>query len=159
MRIAVYPGTFDPIHNGHIDVIERAAGMFDKVIVVIAKNSKKVALFDEEKRLDMVREALSHLKNVEVEFTSGLLVDLAKKKQAIAIIRGLRTVSDFEYEMQIGLMNRKMSDIPTVFMIPHEKYSYLTSSIVREISSYGQDISEFVPENVQKMLQAKFQSS
>lgn len=159
MRTAVYPGTFDPIHNGHIDVIERAASMFDKVIVVIAKNSKKVALFDEETRLKMVRESLSHLQNVEVEFTSGLLVDMAKKKGAMALIRGLRTVTDFEYEMQIALMNRKMSDIATLFMVPHEKYSYLTSSIIREISRYGQDASEFVPKNVQEILTQKFQES
>ena len=156
MKTVVYPGTFDPIHNGHIDVIERASSMFDKVIVVIAVNSKKTTLFNLEDRVLMLNDALKHIDNVEIINTSGLLVDTALENNSIAIIRGVRTVTDFDYEMQIALMNRKMSDLPTLFMAPHEKYSYLNSSIIREISKYHQDVSEFVPELAKKMLQEKF---
>lgn len=155
IKKAIYAGTFDPIHNGHIDVIERASKMFDEVIVVIAINSKKSHLFSEEERIDMTRDALSHLPNVEVMFFSGLIANLAKENKAVALIRGLRTVTDFEYELQIALMNRKLSDIPTIFMMPHEKYSYLTSSIIRELSRYDQDVSEFVTPKVSQMLKSK----
>lgn len=155
IKKAIYAGTFDPIHNGHIDVIERASKMFDELIVVIAINFKKSHLFSEEERIDMTRDALSHLKNVEVMFFSGLIANLAKENNAVALIRGLRTVTDFEYELQIALMNRKLSDIPTIFMMPHEKYSYLTSSIIRELSRYDQEVSEFVTPKVSQMLKSK----
>jgi len=155
IKKAIYAGTFDPIHNGHIDVIERASKMFDELIVVIAINSKKSHLFSEEERIDMTRDSLSHLKNVEVMFFSGLIANLAKENNAVALIRGLRTVTDFEYELQIALMNRKLSDIPTIFMMPHEKYSYLTSSIIRELSRYDQNVSEFVTPKVSQMLKSK----
>lgn len=156
-KIAIYPGTFDPITNGHLDVIERASKMFDKIIVVIAINSRKTSMFSEQERLEMAQEALKHLSNVEVVFHSGLLIDYARQASAIAIIRGIRAVSDFEYEFQIALMNRKLEpDVYTLFMMPHEKYTYLNSTIVRELARYKQDASEFVPENVAEKLRSKF---
>ncbi len=155
-KIAIYPGTFDPITNGHIDVIERACQMFDKVIVVIALNSRKQSLFSNEERLEMTKIALSHIKNIEVMTYSGLTVELARQKEAIALIRGIRAVSDFEFEFQIALMNRKLEpNVYTVFMMPHEKYTYLNSSIIRELSRYGQDVSEFVPDFVAHKLKEK----
>lgn len=156
MRIGIYPGTYDPIHNGHIDVIERSAKIFDKVIVVLAINSKKSQLFSQEERLEMAQRSLTHLDNVEVIFHNGLMAELAAEKGAVAFIRGLRSVTDFEYEMQIALMNRKMSDIATIFMMPHEKYTYLNSSIIREISRYHKDVEEFVPAVVAEKLIEKF---
>lgn len=155
VKKAIYAGTFDPIHNGHIDVIERASKMFDEVIVVIAINSKKTHLFSEDERLEMTKDALSQLTNVKVMFFSGLIANLAKETDSVALIRGLRTVTDFEYELQIALMNRKLSDIPTIFMMPHEKYSYLTSSIIRELSRYNQDVSEFVTPMASKLLKER----
>ena len=158
MRTAIYAGTFDPITNGHLDVIERASKMFDKIIVVVAINSKKTSMFTENERLEMAQEAMKHLPNVEVVFHSGLVIDFARKASAIAIIRGIRAVSDFEYEFQIALMNRKLEpDVYTLFMMPHEKYTYLNSSIVRELARYKQDASEFVPPNVAARLRSKFE--
>jgi len=156
MKSAVYPGTFDPIHNGHIDLIERASMMFDRLYVVIAINSKKNNLFSEDERLDMVRGSLAHIENVDVVFHSSLLVNFAKEKGASALIRGLRTVSDFEYEMQIAMMNQKMSGISTIFLLPDLKYSYLNSSIIKEISKYNQNIEDFVPKEVAIRLEKKF---
>lgn len=156
-RIAIYPGTFDPITNGHVDVIERAAVLFDKVIVVVSMNSQKTALFDETERFEMAKESLMHIANVEVAIHSGLTVEFAKERKAVAMIRGIRAVSDFEYEFQISLMNRKLEpDIATIFLMPHEKYTYLNSSIIRELSNYGQDVSEFVPAVVTQKLKEKF---
>jgi pantetheine-phosphate adenylyltransferase len=155
-KIAIYPGTFDPITNGHIDVIERSALMYDKVILVIAINSKKQSLFSHEERLEMANDALKHIKNVEITFHNGLIVDFAIKAKASCIIRGVRAVTDFEYEFQLALMNRKISDISTVFLMPHEKYTYLNSSIIRELAKYNQDVSDFVPSLVQKKLKEKF---
>lgn len=156
-NIAIYPGTFDPITNGHVDVIERACRMFDKVIVVIAINFKKKTLFSEEERMEMAQRSLEHLDNVEVIVHHGLTVDIAKEKGATAIVRGIRAVSDFEYEFQIALMNRKLQpDIHTVFFTPHENYTYLNSSVIREMSRYNADASEFVPEIVNKKLKEKF---
>lgn len=159
MKIAVYPGTFDPIHNGHIDVLERASKMFDKIYIVIAVNSKKDNLFSKDERIEMAKLSLKHLKNVEAVFHSGLLVDYARNKNAIALIRGLRTVTDFDYEMQIAAMNRQLSEISTIFLMPDEKYSYLNSSIIREISKYGQDTSKFVPNLVKVKLEEKFKNN
>lgn len=154
---AIYAGTFDPITNGHVDVIERACEMFDKVYVVIAVNSKKVTLFSEAERFEMISEALNHLKNVEVIIHHRLTVEIAEEKNAIAMVRGIRAVSDFEYEFQIALMNRKLSpNIYTVFLTPHEKYTYLNSTIIREMAKYGRDTSEFVPKNVSIKLLEKF---
>jgi len=156
-RKAIYAGTFDPITYGHVDVIERACEMFDKVYVVIAVNSKKTTLFSEEERLEMINDALKHISNVEVITHHKLTVELAREKGAVAMVRGIRAVSDFEYEFQIALMNRKLEpNIYTVFLTPHEKYTYLNSTIIREIARYGRDTSEFVPEIVAKKLKEKF---
>jgi pantetheine-phosphate adenylyltransferase len=154
---AIYPGTFDPITNGHVDVIERASKMFDKVYVVIAINAKKQTLFSEEERVDMAVNSLRHLDNIEVINYHGLTVDIAREKNATAIVRGIRAVSDFEYEFQIALMNRKINpDIYTIFLTPHEKYTYLNSSVIRELGRYKSDVSEFVPDYVAKMIENKF---
>ncbi len=159
-RTAIYPGTFDPITNGHVDVIERACEMFDKVYVVIAINSKKQTLFTEEERMHMIRESLHHLHNVEVISHHKLTVEIAAEKGAIAIVRGIRAVSDFEYEFQIALMNRKLApNVYTVFLTPHEKYTYLNSSIIREMARYGKFESGFVPKIVEKFLKNKFNNS
>ncbi len=158
MKIAIYPGTFDPITYGHLDVIERAAEIFEKVIVTIARNGAKEPLFTEEERVAMVRDAVKKFKNVSVDCFDGLLVAYARKRKATAIVRGLRAVSDFEYEFQMALMNRKLDgEVTTVFLMPHEKYTYLNSSIVREIARFGGDISEFVPPAVRKLTEKKLQ--
>ncbi|MFC2132108.1 pantetheine-phosphate adenylyltransferase [Bacteroidota bacterium] len=155
-KIAIYPGTFDPITNGHIDVIERTAQMFDKVIVVVAINSQKTCLFTEEERFEMAKDSLRHIDNVLVDMHQGLTVEYARKADATTIIRGIRAVSDYEYEFQIALMNRKLNpEVNTIFLLPHEKYTYLNSSIVRELSRYGQDVSEFVPPVVAQKLKEK----
>ena len=157
-RIAIYPGTFDPITNGHVDVIERAAKLFDKVIVLIAINSKKQSLFNVEERADMASEAVQHIDNAVVDTFLGLTVDYARQHNAIALIRGVRAISDFEYEFQIALMNRKLDDdVTTVFLMPHEKYTYLNSSIIRELARLHQDVSEFVSPYVAAKLKEKFQ--
>lgn len=157
MRKAIYPGTFDPITYGHIDIIERATEIFDKVIVTIARNSAKEPLFSEAERVDMVKNSVKKFgKKVEVDCFDGLLVNYAMKKGAKVLIRGLRAMTDFEYEFQMALMNRKLADkITTVFLMPHENHTYLTSSIVREIAMLGGDISNFVPPYVQKKLKEK----
>lgn len=152
-RIAVYPGTFDPVTNGHIDVLERACSLFDKVIVTIAKNASKTPMLSMEERFDLVKGAVTHLPNVDVDTFEGLIVKYAHEKGAVALVRGLRAVSDFEYEFQVGLMNRKLEDeVVTVFLMPNEKYTYLNSSIVRELLRLKSDISEFVPPNVNEYL-------
>ncbi len=156
MKIAIYPGTFDPITYGHIDVIDRAREIFDKVIVMVARNTSKITLFNSEERVAMIKKVVKIFKNVEVESFNGLLVNFARKKKAIAIVRGLRAVSDFEYEFQMALTNRKLAkEITTVFLMPHEKYTYLNSSLVREIALMGGNVSEFVPTIVQKALKDK----
>lgn len=157
-KIAIYPGTFDPITNGHIDVIERAATIFDKVYVVVAINSKKITLFDEDEREELARLSLSQIPNVEVVRSHILTVEFAKQVGATSIIRGIRAISDFEFEFQIALMNRKLdSNIHTIFLLPNEKYTYLNSSIVRELARYGKDVSEFVPPIVAEKIKLKFQ--
>ena len=157
MRKVIYPGTFDPVTNGHIDVIKRASELFDSVVVTIAVNASKTPLFTTEERLDMLNESLKEFKNVEVDSFDGLVVVHAKKVNAIGIIRGLRAISDFEYEFQMALMNRKLnSDITTVFLMPHEKYTYLNSSLIRNLAELKADITEFVPESVSKALKRKF---
>lgn len=154
---AMYPGTFDPITRGHVDVIERASKMFSSVIVVVAKNSKKTPLFTEEERLNMALESLAHLHNVSVVLHQGLVVDFARQHSISAIIRGVRAVSDFEYEFQIALMNRKLEpEVSTIFLMPHEKYTYLNSSIVRELARYGQVLDDMVPPPVANALRLKF---
>lgn len=156
-RKAIYPGTFDPITNGHLDVLYRAAQMFDEITVLVAKNSSKQPMFSEEERLAMIREAVSEHPTVHVESFQGLTVDYARNYGAIAIIRGLRAVSDFEYEFQIALMNRKLApDVSTVFLMPHEKYTYLNSSIIRELARWGQDVGAFVPPAAARRLAEKY---
>lgn len=154
---AIYPGSFDPITMGHVDVIERAAQMFDRVTVVIARNSKKTPLFDESERLEMATESLRHLPNVSVTVHDGLVVDFAEQAGASVIVRGLRAVTDFEYEFQIALMNRKLQpNVSTIFLMPHEKYTYLNSSIIRELGRYRRELTEFVPAIVAERLKEKF---
>ncbi len=156
----MYPGSFDPITNGHVDVIERASLLFDTVSVVIARNSKKTPMFSEEERVAMAEEALVHLPNVKVLLYTGLVVDFAVEHKIDVIIRGIRAVTDFEYEFQIALMNRKLSpDLHTIFMLPHERYTYLNSSIIRELGRYDQDISEFVPPGVARRMKERHHQS
>jgi len=156
LKTAVYPGTFDPITNGHIDIIERALNIFDKVVIAISVDSTKNPLFTVEERIKMISEAVKDTQRIEIDSFGGLLVDYAKKINAIAVIRGLRAVSDFEYEFQMALMNRRLNEnIETVFLMPNEKFTYLNSSIVREVVSLGGDISDFVPKNVKNELKKK----
>jgi pantetheine-phosphate adenylyltransferase len=156
-KIGLYAGTFDPITNGHIDVIERATNLFDEVIVAIAVNSKKKTLFDIDERKKMCSDALAMLHNVRVENTEGLIVEFAKNNNVSALIRGLRSITDFDYEMQIALMNRKMEPtMQTVFLMPHEKYTYLNSSIIRELGRYDKDVRDFVPDNVALKIKEKY---
>lgn len=151
--IAVYPGTFDPITNGHTDLVERASKLFDRVIVAIAANPSKTPLFDLEHRVAMARGVLGHMQNIEVCGFSELLVDFARSKNANVILRGLRVVSDFEYEMQLASMNRHLaSDIETLFLTPAEQCSFISSSLVKEIAQLGGDVSEFVDQSVVKEL-------
>ncbi len=156
-KIAIYPGTFDPITNGHIDVIERAAQIFDKVYVVVAINSKKATLFNEDERCFLAQESLKNIRNVEVVRSHTLTVEFARSVGATTILRGIRAVTDFEYEFQIALMNRKLEpNIHTLFLLPNEKYTYLNSSIIRELARYNQDISEFVPQIVAEEIAKKY---
>lgn len=156
-NIAVYPGTFDPITNGHLDVIERASKLFDEVIVGIAHNINKNPLFSKEERKELVQKTAGKYKNVKVEVFGGLLVDFAVKKKAKVIVRGLRAISDFEFEFQMSLTNRKLApQVTTVFLMPNEKYTYLNSSLVRELARFHADIKNFVPPVVRKKLLLKF---
>ncbi|MFA5010418.1 MAG: pantetheine-phosphate adenylyltransferase [Ignavibacteria bacterium] len=156
-NIAVYPGTFDPITNGHLDVIERASKLFDVVIVGIAHNINKNPLFSKSERKELVLEVVKKYRNVRVEVFSGLLVDFAVKKKAKVIIRGLRAISDFEFEFQMSLTNRILApQITTVFLMPNEKYTYLNSSLVRELACFHADIKNFVPDLIRKKLLQKF---
>jgi pantetheine-phosphate adenylyltransferase len=149
----IYPGTFDPITNGHIDIIERACSLFDHVIVAIAKSTAKTPFFDLDTRIALTKESVSHLKQVEVVGFSYLLTDFAKEHNANIILRGLRAVSDFEYEFQLAGMNRKLNpNIESIFLTPSEQYTYLSSTLVREIARLKGDVTEFVPPCVLKAL-------
>jgi pantetheine-phosphate adenylyltransferase len=157
MKNALYPGTFDPLTNGHLDIIERAAKLFDRVIVTVARNSRKSPLFTVEERVEMIREAIRQWPNVTCESFDGLIVDFAREQKASVLIRGLRTVSDFESEMQMAQVNRRLADeLVTIFMMPEEKYTYLNSSIVKEIASYGGDIRSFVPAEIEQKVMRKY---
>lgn len=155
-NIAVYPGTFDPITNGHTDLVARAARMFDKVIVAVAGDTGKNTVCDIEQRVELAQTALAGQDNVEVVTFKGLLVDFCRKTNANLVIRGLRAVSDFEYEFQLAGMNRRLApDVETIFLTPAEQYAFISSTLVREIARLGGDVSEFVHPEVQKALQAK----
>jgi pantetheine-phosphate adenylyltransferase len=146
MKLGIYPGSFDPLTNGHLDVIRRADKLFDRVIVAIANNDSKQPMFSKEKRVELASESLEGMDNVSVETFDGLLVNYAVEKGAQAIIRGLRAISDFEFEFQLALMNRHLnSSIETIFMMPKDKYTFLSSRMVKEVASLGGDITGFVP--------------
>jgi pantetheine-phosphate adenylyltransferase len=156
--IAVYPGSFDPVTNGHIDLIQRSAALFDKVVVAILRNSSKTPLFSVDERREMLESVIHECgNNIAVTDFSGLLVDLAEQIGASVIIRGIRAISDYEYELQMALMNRRLSSrVETVFMLPAETYSFLSSKLVKEIAAYGGAICGLVPEDVERRLRGKF---
>jgi pantetheine-phosphate adenylyltransferase len=156
-KIAIYPGTFDPITLGHLDILQRASKLFDRVIITLAINSSKNPLFSRKERLEFIIDAVKNIPNVMVDSFEGLLINFAVKKGAIAVIRGLRAISDFEFEFQLALMNRKQNpEITTVFLMPNEKYTYLNSSIIREVSRFGGDVSSFITPLVAEKLKNKF---
>jgi pantetheine-phosphate adenylyltransferase len=156
---AVYPGSFDPVTNGHIDLIQRSAALFDKVVVAILRNTEKIPLFTTEERAEMLEEAVRDLKNVSVTSFAGLLVDFVEQSGASVIVRGIRAVSDYEYELQMALMNRRLSNkVETVFMLPAESYSFLSSKLVKEIARLGGSIHGLVPADVEERLKKKLQN-
>ncbi|MFC4556998.1 pantetheine-phosphate adenylyltransferase [Virgibacillus kekensis] len=156
-RRAICPGSFDPVTFGHLDIIQRGAKIFDEVIVAVFNNQSKSPLFTVEERLELLRETTKHLPNVSVDDSKGLLIDYARQQKASAILRGLRAVSDFEYEMQITSMNRKLDeDIETFFMMTNNQYSFLSSSIVKEVAKYKANVSDLVPDTVERALNEKF---
>ena len=155
-RIAVYPGTFDPVTYGHVDIIKRAAKIYDKVIVAVAHNEDKNPLFSVEERVSMLKDSVKPLKNVVVDDFNGLVVDYVKSKGSRVMIRGLRMISDFESEFQMALTNRKLSeDIETIFMMPNESYSYISSKLMKEAAKLGADVKNFIPKKVQALLKKK----
>ena len=159
MRTVVYPGSFDPLTNGHLDLIQRATKLFDRVIVAVARNEGKGPLFSQEARLELVRQSLGSSPNIEVEGFDGLLVDYVERRGGQAVIRGLRAVSDFEFEFQLALMNRKLNErVETIFMMPKDTYTFLSSRIVKEIARLGGDVSAFVPAPVRTALAGKLAS-
>jgi len=155
-QIAIYPGTFDPVTYGHIDIIKRAQEIFSEVIVAVAHNPHKKPLFSVKERVAMLKKATSDIKGVEVSDFSGLVVDFAHKRKAKVLVRGVRMLSDFEYEFQMALTNRKLSaDVETIFLMPHESYSYLSAKLLKEAASLGADVSKFVPDFVEIELKKK----
>jgi pantetheine-phosphate adenylyltransferase len=157
MKKVIYPGTFDPVTYGHIDIIKRAVDLFEEVIVTVAVNPTKNQLFSTEERVTMLKESLSGFDRVKIDSFDGLVVEHAKQVGATGIIRGLRQISDFEFEFQMALMNRKLAgDITTIFLMPHEKYTYLNSTVIRNLASLHADVSDFVPPNVHEALKKKF---
>ena len=155
-HVAVFPGSFDPLTNGHVDIIERGARIFDAIIVAILANVEKTPLFTENERITIIRDVFKGHKNVQVEAFSGLLVDYAQLKKATVLVRGLRAVSDFEYEFQMALMNRHLAPgLETVFMMPDEKYTYISSRLIKEVFTLGGEISGLVPAVVEEKLRAK----
>jgi pantetheine-phosphate adenylyltransferase len=157
MRRAIYPGTFDPLTNGHLDLIKRGLRIFDEIIIAVAPSLKKQPLFTLEERLVFIKAAVKGLKGARAAVFDGLLVEYARKTKGIAILRGLRFVSDFEYELQIALMNRRLNhNVETVFMMPSEEYTFLTSSIIKEVTSFGGSVKGLVPKEVEKALREKY---
>ena len=156
MKKIIYPGTFDPITNGHLDIAERAASLFDHVILAIANNPKKDSLFTVNERIDMIQASIEHLDKISVSSTATLIVRFAKENEAVALIRGLRSISDFEYEFQMALMTRSLApEISTIFMMPDEKYMHLNSTVVKEIAALDGNISAYVPAIVEAQLKSK----
>jgi pantetheine-phosphate adenylyltransferase len=154
---AVYPGMFDPVHNGHVDVIQRSLRIFDELIVAVVANPSKQPLFSMKERLEMIDEATSDLSNFRIVAFDGLLIDLVARERADCIVRGIRAVSDFEYEFQMALMNRKLrSTVETVFLMPHEKYTYISSRLIKEVASFGTSVAGMVPPIVEKRLAEKY---
>ena len=157
MRRAIYPGSFDPVTNGHLDVIERAARLFDEIIVAVAFNEAKTALFTAAERVAMIEDVVRVFPNVRVAKFSGLLVNFVQEQQALAVIRGLRAISDFEFEFQMALMNRKLApQVETIFLTPKEETTYLSSRIVKEIARLGGDVRAFVPDSIASALRGKY---
>lgn len=156
MKTVIYPGSFDPVTHGHLDVIERAARLFDRVVVAVAENEGKQPLFTLRERRDLVRKSIQHLPNVQADSFTGLLVDYVESRSGQAIIRGLRAVSDFEFEFQLALMNRRLNErVETIFMMPRDTYTFLSSRIVKEIARHGGNITGLVPPHVQAALRKK----
>jgi len=156
LRTAIYPGSFDPITNGHLDVVCRAAALFDHVIIAVAENAEKHPLFTSDERVALVRTAIRGIKRVSVDQFDSLLVDYARRKKAIALVRGLRAVSDFEYELQFALMNRKLApQVETIFLAPKDEYTFVSSRLVKEVARLGGDIGRFVPREVKAALRRK----
>ena len=157
MRIAVYPGSFDPITNGHLDIIERASRVYDKLVVGVVSNVSKTPLFSAEKRVEMIRLVTKHLDNVEVDTFTGLLVDFAASKNATVIVKGLRTVADFEYEFQMALLNKALNpEYETMFMMTNTKYSYISSSMVKELAGFHGDLTGLVPCEIIETIEEKY---
>ena len=161
MNKAIYPGSFDPITNGHLDVIERSSKLFDYLIIAVTKyNYKSNFLFSALERVELIEQSTEHLENIEVKIFDSLLIDFSKKENANIIIRGLRVLSDFEYEFKMALMNRKLNDdISTLFMMPHEKYTHISSSLIKEVASLGGKIDDYVSNNVMEQLRIKLNES
>lgn len=156
--IAIYPGSFDPPTNGHLDLIERGSKMFEQLVVAVLRNSEKTPMFSVAERLEMLRELTVHLKNVRIDTFDGLMVEYAKSLNAVCILRGIRAISDYEYELQMALMNRKLEPtLETVFMMPADKYSYVSSRLVREVAQAGGPVKGLVPEIVEQKLRAKLE--
>jgi pantetheine-phosphate adenylyltransferase len=156
VRTAIYPGSFDPLTNGHLDVIQRATKLFDRVVVAVARSESKTPLFSKEERMKMVNQSIKQMKGVEADWFDGLLVEYVERMNAQAVVRGLRAVSDFEFEFQMALMNRKLNErIETIFMMPKDSYTFLSSRIVKEIARLGGDVGSFVPAHVREALAKK----
>ena len=154
---AVYPGMFDPVHNGHVDLIQRSLRIFDELIVAVVANPAKEPLFSTKERLDMLDAATVGLQNIRITSFDGLLIDLVARERADCVVRGIRAVSDFEYEFQMALMNRKLRDtVETVFMMPHESYTYISSRLIKEVAAYGASVGAMVPAGVEKRLRERF---
>ena len=157
MKRIVYPGTFDPIHNGHLDIARKAAELFDELILVVAVNQEKSPLFNDKERVELIKESLYDVKNVKVDTFNGLVVDFVRSTESVAIIRGLRHVSDFEFEFQMAMMNFNLNpNVKSLFMMPDEKYIHLNSTVIKDVARLGGDISDYVPECVQDALYKQY---